>query len=293
MRCKVIMICGVLFLGIPFILNATTCIFPIENIHHPDLILLAQLTDADEDGMDDDWEIMYGLNPSLDDSNLDLDGDGLTNYEEYIHLTNPSRVDTDFDSLPDGWEVQYGLNPLSSSDKFKDPDNDDLNNFQEYFYGSLPNTNDSDSDTLDDYLECVYYQTNPMSNDTDSDGLPDPYEVAYDLDPHENDAAMDIDNDGLTNIEEYVAGTNPRKLDTDEDGIGDGAEIAAGLDPLVPGDQVMLVEFLQNNMSIIVTASLCIFSIIILAIRTRVDTIIEHRQAQNLRITGDQKTGDE
>ena len=77
-------------------------------------------TDQDNDGMDDAWETAHGLNPALNDRNSDLDGDGLTNIEEYCLGTDPSKVDTDGDGLPDGWEVQQGLNPLVS-DAATDP----------------------------------------------------------------------------------------------------------------------------------------------------------------------------
>jgi hypothetical protein len=39
--------------------------------------------DSDGDGMPDSWETTYGLNPFADDSHKDLDGDGLSNLEEY------------------------------------------------------------------------------------------------------------------------------------------------------------------------------------------------------------------
>ncbi|WP_394972452.1 polysaccharide lyase family 1 protein [uncultured Croceitalea sp.] len=42
--------------------------------------------DADRDGMPDIWEIAKGLNPSVDDSSADADGDGYTNVEEYLNL---------------------------------------------------------------------------------------------------------------------------------------------------------------------------------------------------------------
>jgi len=39
--------------------------------------------DTDKDGMPDGWEVAYGLKPFVDDSGSDLDGDGLTNLEEF------------------------------------------------------------------------------------------------------------------------------------------------------------------------------------------------------------------
>ena len=46
--------------------------------------------DSDSDGMPDEWERKYGLNPNdSTDTNKDADGDGYTNIEEYINGTNP------------------------------------------------------------------------------------------------------------------------------------------------------------------------------------------------------------
>jgi len=38
------------------------------------------------------------------------------------------------------------------------------------------------------------------------------------------DASWDLDNDGLSNVEEYQAGADPRQADTDGDGIPDGSD---------------------------------------------------------------------
>jgi hypothetical protein len=46
--------------------------------------------------------------------------------------------------------------------------------------------------------------------DRDGDGIPDDWEIAHGLDPNlATDANLDTDNDGLTNLQEYLAGTNP------------------------------------------------------------------------------------
>lgn len=81
----------------------------------------------------------------------DTDGDGLTDAEESIWGTDPSKPDTDSDGLKDGEEVNvYGTNPLNT---------------------------DSDSDGLRDGLEVLYYFTNPMKESTDGDRYDDGQEI--------------------------------------------------------------------------------------------------------------------
>ena len=61
--------------------------------------------------------------------------------------------------------------------------------------------------------------------DDDNDGIPDAYELVNGLNTLLNtDAALDRDNDGLTNLEEYLAGTDPNNPDTDGDGTPDGQD---------------------------------------------------------------------
>lgn len=49
--------------------------------------------DADGDGMPDEWETRYGLDPhDPSDSNDDLNGDGYTNIEEFINGTDPTLL---------------------------------------------------------------------------------------------------------------------------------------------------------------------------------------------------------
>jgi WD40 repeat protein len=49
--------------------------------------------DSDSDGMSDDWENQYGLNPKdPSDGNKDVDGDGYTNLQEYQAGTDPTSA---------------------------------------------------------------------------------------------------------------------------------------------------------------------------------------------------------
>jgi len=53
---------------------------------YPNLAGGTPLADTDHDGMPDDWELEMKLNPGdASDGNGDLDGNGYTNIEEYIH----------------------------------------------------------------------------------------------------------------------------------------------------------------------------------------------------------------
>ncbi|OHE88366.1 MAG: hypothetical protein A3G75_03100 [Verrucomicrobia bacterium RIFCSPLOWO2_12_FULL_64_8] len=48
--------------------------------------------DADNDGMPDEWEAGYGLDPrAASDAAADADQDGYTNIEEYLNGTNPKQ----------------------------------------------------------------------------------------------------------------------------------------------------------------------------------------------------------
>ncbi len=48
------------------------------------------ILDTDLDGMPDGWEVQYGLDPLVNDADEDLDGDGNSNYVEYLNNTNPN-----------------------------------------------------------------------------------------------------------------------------------------------------------------------------------------------------------
>lgn len=194
--------------------------------------------DTDDDGLPDGWEVQYALNPlnadqdgnSQTDDLDDFDADGLTNAQEVSAGTNPTKLDTDGDQLPDGWEVTYLLNPTDSdqdddgvSDHLNDFDGDGLNNLREFTLSShplIPET-DQDGDGLFDAWE-VFYSFDAALADQDENEI--------------TDGEDDFDGDGLTNLQEMMAGTHPLQLDSDGDGLPDGWEVYYTLNPL-DGDQ--------------------------------------------------------
>ncbi|BAJ03844.1 M4 family metallopeptidase [Shewanella violacea] len=336
--------------------------------------------DEDLDGMDDFWEQDYGLdNTDPNDASLDLDGDGLTNLEEYTAQTNPTLVDTDGDNLtdaeevnihhtdpldtdsdddliPDGWEIQFTLNPLDTTDAALDLDGDTYSNYVEFLMSSDPSDAASIPDVISDVffsfednqlptgwstsadansswvtgsdfamdglyslnsmdighneftdiswnglfndgLLSFYFKTDtesfydrlelvidgvvvshwsgqqawalhlirldegmhtigwkyskdgsvsrqldtvwidkvrfsPLDEDADLDGMPDLWEEFNSLDMNDDsDAGLDPDGDGLTNLEEFIAGTQINNSDTDGDRLPDGWEVEFGLNP--------------------------------------------------------------
>jgi H-type lectin domain-containing protein/thrombospondin type 3 repeat protein len=157
----------------------------------PDLMFSTSIIiDGDTDGMGDAWETANSLNPAdPSDAGLDLDGDGLTNLEEYQIGTLPGDSDTDNDGMDDGWEVTYisCMDPLTD-DSSADPDSDGATNITEYGNSTDPCVfdaapSDTDGDGLTDDDETNIYLTNPNDPDTDGDGVIDSAEISDGTDP--------------------------------------------------------------------------------------------------------------
>lgn len=189
----------------------------------------------DDNGLDDgdglpDWAEFPGASSATSDA----DGDGISNLAEYLAGMNPRWNDSDRDGVTDTAEINtYNSNPLSS-----DSDLDGLADGAEVTAGTLLVVPDTDGDGISDGME-VQIGTNPLLGDSDLDGMPDGWELAqvFDyatLNPTVNDAGLDLDRDGLTNLVEFQLGTLAGTFDTDGDGLPDGFEHHSNhLDPLV------------------------------------------------------------
>jgi hypothetical protein len=143
--------------------------------------------DTDGDGLPDEWEVRYGLNPY--DSGfggsgglVDVDGDG-----RYDYIYNQA----DFVNGPWG-----------------DPDNDGLNNRAEYLAGTDPSKFDTDNNGTGDYDSSrVPGGATFGSLYMDGDDIPDGWESLYPTacSPLRYDANLDPDGDGWDNYSEFMA----------------------------------------------------------------------------------------
>jgi len=132
--------------------NTTLKIMAVDTVGNQSLIITEiyiigdLVTDTDEDGIPDIWEMGYFGHLSRDGTG-DFDGDGLSDLDEYLNSTVPILEDTDQDGMTDGWEVDYGLDPLVD-DASEDPDRDGLTNLEEYNLGRHPQNAEPDKPIL-------------------------------------------------------------------------------------------------------------------------------------------------
>jgi Bacterial TSP3 repeat len=205
--------------------------------------MLGAWMDEDRDGMHDKWEEDNGLNPAdPDDATQDNDSDGVLNGHEFVRRSNPqdpitegendATYDTDGDLMPDSWELSFGAFEYS------------LTKQRTIFVNQLDwqfadAGNDPDSDHLTNLVE-YGRKTYPVDYDTDNDRMPDDWEITNNLDPLVDDASGHLDDDGISNVYEYVLGFNPRlsttsgpisdaSKDRDSDGMPDSWEVIYGL----------------------------------------------------------------
>jgi hypothetical protein len=72
---------------------------------------------------------------------------------------------------------------------------------------------DQDADGVPDSVETTL-GSDPFDSDSDNDGIPDGFEYAHGFNLLVDDAGLDADGDGQTNLAEYWTGTNPLQADS-------------------------------------------------------------------------------
>ncbi|WP_040356673.1 DUF7594 domain-containing protein, partial [Colwellia piezophila] len=134
-------------------------------------LVLGLLSDADNDGMADNWEVAYSLNPAIDDSQDDFDADLLSNIDEYYSGLLPNEADTDNDGAIDGID-QFPLNSGEwldtdfdgiGNNADSDDDNDNVLDVADAFPLDATEWSDFDADSIGDNAD----------NDDDNDGVND------------------------------------------------------------------------------------------------------------------------
>ena len=145
----------------------------------------------------------------------DADGDGLTDEFERLLGTDPQAVDTDRDDLSDVFEAARShTDPLSA-----DTDADGVADAVEVAEGT-----DAGRHRLSDELVAAGFG-GAATVDSDDDGLSDLFE--HEL--GSNRDLADTDHDGLTDDLEHALGSDLLSIDTDRDGITDGVAHDLGL----------------------------------------------------------------
>lgn len=244
------------------IYNGSSSVLP----HHTDyyLVDLSDLDAEQGDGIPDRIETFYGLNPNdASDANGDLDGNGVSNFDQYqsgIPLdAYINRFDWDQDGMTTVFEQYFQLNDGVFSDSVEDPDDDGLFNFEEAALVLNPRTATSRRVTgtpvadwsilvESDRLQVTDILSRVLPQDWDADGLPDEWEHRYGLESNPTggmkirtpDSNADYDGDHVNNAEEFALGFNPliqethvgtndSNFDQDGDGLSDIYELRHGL----------------------------------------------------------------
>ena len=185
----------------------------------------------------------FKVNDGLDDSNIstvvlkfkdDTDNDGIEDNDDNCPaVPNQDQVDTDGDLAGDACD--------------DDDDNDGVIDSSDAFPSDATETLDTDGDGTGDNSDTdidgdgVLNGDDPFPNqaeytlDSDGDGMPDAWETRYGLNPNDaSDATSDQDNDGVTALQEFLAGTIPAgSLDIDGnevyDALTDGLLLLRGM----------------------------------------------------------------
>ncbi len=182
----------------------------IETGNTKDLLLeVSMLSSLQIEGT---WASSGGLEFTLTDSSSDV-----------LDTETSSSSSADSTVIMDVTPSEFGLHTLSIENTGGSPvtleisiiqdtdiEGNGIPDSEEEWFNDF--TVDSDSDLLTDGFEEIN-GLERYNNDTDSDLMPDGWEYNNDLDPTINDAALDSDEDGLSNLDEFLTGHDPQVAD--------------------------------------------------------------------------------
>ncbi len=170
---------------------------------------------------------------TTDPNNPDTDGDGImdgvedANHDGWVDGDGASLATTTNPSLGRNWPnriIDAGEHWSETDPNNPDTDGDGLvDGYGEDKDGNGGIAGDTNNDRIWQPGE-IWTETDTLNPDTDGDGMPDGWEVRHGLNPLDNGAVAfdgstpganngadgDPDGDGLTNLQEFLAGTDPR-----------------------------------------------------------------------------------
>jgi hypothetical protein len=227
--------------------------FPLDPLEALDTDLdgIGNNADSDDDGdgvADNSDAFPLDSSESLDtdsdgtgnNEDTDDDGDGVVDGSDVFPLDSTETLDTDSDGTGNNADTDDDGDGVSDEndalplDPTNDTDSDGVANNIDIFPLDPTETTDIDFDGVGDNSD-VYPNNSLYAFDSDSDGMPDAWESLYGLDLNDpSDASSDLDNDGVTALEEFLAGTIPSgSIDLDGNGqydaLTDGLLLLRGM----------------------------------------------------------------
>ena len=209
--------------------------------------------DDDNDGMPDEWEELYGLDPFINDSSSDPDKDGISNIDECRNGTNPAENKDFFQSKllsPENDSQNISLRPVLRTESYSPKDYTDIHQKTHWQIS-----------TKEDFKDLISTEKIIDVEKVDDDSLLTTFPLKFILTPEtkyywrvkfqsSNDnilylwsetysftTAKDTDGDEMPDYWENKYGLNPNKDDADDDPdkdtIPNKIEFSLGTNPAI------------------------------------------------------------